>query len=79
MRGPFGTSWDLAQPAGRDLVIVAGGVGLAPLRPVVLGALASAASTDGIVLVAGARSPAEFLFRGELADWSADAGASRWN
>ena len=40
MRGPFGTNWGLAEAAGRDLVIVAGGVGLAPLRPVVLGALA---------------------------------------
>ena len=40
MRGPFGTNWGLAEAAGRDLVIVAGGVGLAPLRPVVLGAFA---------------------------------------
>ena len=35
VRGPFGTTWDLPSAAGRDLVIVAGGVGLAPLRPVV--------------------------------------------
>ena len=40
VRGPFGTTWDLASASGRDLVIVAGGVGLAPLRPVMLGALA---------------------------------------
>src|SRR5262245_2470846 len=38
MRGPFGTNWNLFDALGRDLVIVAGGVGLAPLRPVVLGA-----------------------------------------
>jgi NAD(P)H-flavin reductase len=48
MRGPFGTNWGLAEAAGRDLVIVAGGVGLAPLRPVVLGALA-----DTVTALAG--------------------------
>ena len=40
VRGPFGTGWDLDPARGDDLVIVAGGVGLAPLRPVLLGALA---------------------------------------
>lgn len=47
MRGPFGTSWGLAEAAGRDLVIVAGGVGLAPLHPVLLGALAQALGGTG--------------------------------
>ena len=40
VRGPFGTSWGLAEAVGRDLVMVAGGVGLCPLRPAILGALA---------------------------------------
>jgi NAD(P)H-flavin reductase len=70
VRGPFGTSWDLPSAAGRDLVIVAGGVGLAPLRPVLLGALAARRSYRRVCLVAGARTPAEFLFRGELGAWS---------
>ena len=70
VRGPFGTSWDLPSAAGRDLVIVAGGVGLAPLRPVLLGALAARRSYRRVCLVAGARTPAEFLFRGELDAWS---------
>ena len=70
VRGPFGTTWDLASATGRDLVIVAGGVGLAPLRPVVLGALAGRGSYRSVCLIAGARTPAEFLFRGELATWS---------
>ncbi len=69
-RGPFGTSWDLPSAAGRDLVIVAGGVGLAPLRPVLLGALAARRSYRRVCLIAGARLPAEFLFRGELDAWS---------
>jgi NAD(P)H-flavin reductase len=70
VRGPFGTTWDLASATGRDLVIVAGGVGLAPLRPVMLGALADRGSYRRVCLIAGARTPAEFLFRSELAAWS---------
>ncbi len=70
VRGPFGTSWGLVEAVGRDLVIVAGGVGLAPLRPVVLGALADRASYGRVVLIAGARSRDDFLFEGELADWA---------
>jgi NAD(P)H-flavin reductase len=52
-------------------VIVAGGVGLAPLRPVVLGALARRAEYGRVVLITGARSPDEFLFREQLAEWAA--------
>ncbi len=70
VRGPFGTSWDLPSAAGRDLIFVAGGVGLAPLRAAVLGALATRRSYRRVVLVAGARKPAEFLFRSELDAWS---------
>jgi NAD(P)H-flavin reductase len=70
VRGPFGTSWDIESAAGRDLVIVAGGVGLAPLRPVVLGALAARSRYGRVVLIAGARTPAELLFRGELDAWA---------
>jgi NAD(P)H-flavin reductase len=72
VRGPYGTSWDLESAAGQDLVIVAGGVGLAPLRPVVLGALARRADFGRVVLIAGARTPAEFLFRSQLAGWERD-------
>jgi NAD(P)H-flavin reductase len=61
VRGPFGTSWELADAAGGDLVIVAGGVGLAPLRPVVLGALAERERYGRVVLIAGARQARDFL------------------
>ena|SRR5215208_277905 len=75
MRGPFGTTWGLAEAAGRDLVIVAGGVGLAPLRPVVLGALAERDRYGRVALIAGARSRDDFLYDEELADWGARAGS----
>ena len=72
VRGPFGTTWGLDAAAGRDLVIVAGGVGLAPLRPVVLGALAHRERYGRVVLIAGARNTRDFLYAGELADWQDD-------
>ncbi len=70
MRGPFGTSWGLDVGDGRDLVIVAGGVGLAPLRPVVLAALGARDRFGRVTLIAGARSRDDFLFRGELDEWA---------
>src|SRR5271166_4583926 len=69
VRGPLGTSWGLDGAHGRDLVIVAGGVGLAPLRPLVLGAVADRDRYGRVVLIAGARSRADFLFATELAEW----------
>ncbi|HET9118627.1 MAG TPA: FAD/NAD(P)-binding protein [Pseudonocardiaceae bacterium] len=71
VRGPFGTTWGMESAAGSDLVIVAGGVGLAPLRPVLLGALEQRHRYGRIILVAGARTPQEFLFRAELPGWCA--------
>lgn len=72
MRGPFGTHWGLDDADGRDLIIVAGGVGLAPLRPVVLGALAERGRFGRVTLIAGARSRDDFLFDEELAGWAGD-------
>lgn len=72
VRGPFGTSWGLDEAAGADLVVVAGGVGLAPLRPVVLGALADRERYGRVVLIAGARGRQDFLYAAELAAWQED-------
>jgi NAD(P)H-flavin reductase len=70
LRGPFGTGWALDTMTGRDLVIVAGGVGLAPLRPVVLAALVDRHRFGRVTLIVGARSRADFLFSAELDNWS---------
>jgi anaerobic sulfite reductase subunit B len=72
VRGPFGTGWDVASAAGRDIVIVAGGIGLAPLRPVVLTALADRSRYGRIVLLAGTRTPADLLYADELEQWCRD-------
>lgn len=72
VRGPFGTTWGLGDAVGRDLVMVAGGVGLCPLRPAVLSALAQRARYGKIMLVVGARSRQDFLFAAQLGEWSSD-------
>ncbi|MGA9677601.1 MAG: FAD/NAD(P)-binding protein [Mycobacterium sp.] len=72
VRGPFGTSWGLAEAVGRDLVMVAGGVGLCPLRPAILGALAQTAHYGKVMLIAGARSRADFVFAAQLEKWAED-------
>jgi anaerobic sulfite reductase subunit B len=71
VRGPFGTTWPLEEAAGGDLVVVAGGIGLAPLRPAVLHALAHRADYRSVCVLMGARSPAELLYADVLQDWRA--------
>ncbi len=73
VRGPFGTAWGLEDAEGQDLVVVAGGVGLAPLRPVVLGALAHRDRYGRVVVIAGARAQRDFLYSAELASWQQDS------
>jgi len=71
VRGPFGIGWDTSSVIGHDLVIVAGGLGLAPLRPLVLELLGRRGDFGVITVIVGARGPSEFLFRDELAAWAA--------
>lgn len=70
VRGPFGTAWPVQAARGRDLVIVAGGIGLAPLRPVIYEVLNHRQDYGRLVLLYGARSPRELLYRKELAAWA---------
>ena len=69
LRGPFGSGWPLAAVAGLDLLVVAGGVGLAPLRPVVLELLRRPAAARRAALLYGARTPDDLLYRRELPAW----------
>jgi NAD(P)H-flavin reductase len=69
VRGPYGTSWPLAAAMGGDLVIVAGGIGLPPLRPALYQALAERPRFGRIALLYGARTPGDLLFPAELAEW----------
>lgn len=69
VRGPFGTTWPLDEAVGGDLLIVAGGIGLAPLRPAMHHALAHRARFGDVCLLVGARNPAELLYPAELEEW----------
>ena len=69
VRGPFGSHWPVGEAAGNDVVMVAGGIGLAPLRPAVYQVLAQREKYGQVVLLYGTRSPADILFRRELESW----------
>jgi NAD(P)H-flavin reductase len=69
VRGPFGTGWSVDDAAGGDVMVVAGGLGLAPLRPVIESVLSERDRYGRVVLLVGARSPAELLFSDDLAQW----------
>jgi NAD(P)H-flavin reductase len=69
LRGPFGTAWPIEQFAGRDIIFVAGGIGLAPLRPAIQWALDHRASLGRLTLLYGARSPQTILYTGQFDNW----------
>ncbi|BCJ33387.1 oxidoreductase [Actinocatenispora thailandica] len=64
LRGPFGTDWGVPAPAGTDLVLVGGGIGTAPLWPVVAHALADRSRYRHVTVLIGARTPADLLYAG---------------
>jgi NAD(P)H-flavin reductase len=76
VRGPFGTGWPLHEAAGQDVVIVAGGLGLAPLRPVVYHALRHRADYRSVTILVGSRSPADVVYRKEIERWQGRADAA---
>jgi NAD(P)H-flavin reductase len=69
VRGPFGSAWPLDQAAENDVVIMAGGIGLAPLRPAIYHLLAHRARYHRVVVLYGARTPADLLYTRLLERW----------
>jgi NAD(P)H-flavin reductase len=69
LRGPFGTPWPTEALAGQDVVVMAGGLGLAPLRPAIYHLLAHRRRFGKVVLLYGTRAPEEILFRRQLERW----------
>ena len=69
VRGPFGTGWPVEQAVGNDIVLITGGIGLAPLRPVIYHILAHRQEYGKLVLLYGARTPEDILFRKDLERW----------
>ena len=71
VRGPFGTGWPLDLAADHDVLLIAGGLGLAPLRPALYHVLARRERYRRVILLYGARDPAELLYTRELEQWRA--------
>jgi NAD(P)H-flavin reductase len=69
VRGPFGTSWPVEQAVGSDVVIVCGGIGLAPLRPAIYHVMANREKYGRVALLYGARTPEDLLYKLELPQW----------
>ncbi len=88
VRGPFGSHWPLDVAQGKDVCIVCGGIGLAPLRPVIYSLLKKRSEYGRIMILYGARSPLDLLYRVELERWedekdvevlvTVDRGDSSW-
>jgi anaerobic sulfite reductase subunit B len=66
VRGPFGNAWPVADALGSDVVVVAGGIGLAPLRPAVTEVLRQRGEFGAVALLYGSRTPGDLLYRSEL-------------
>jgi NAD(P)H-flavin reductase len=88
VRGPFGTAWPVAEAEGSDIVIIAGGIGLAPLRPAIYHVLNRREEYGSVCIYYGARSPEDILYRPELEKWrgqfdltvdvTVDRAAGKW-
>lgn len=69
IRGPFGRGWPMEIAEGNDVVFVAGGIGLAPLRPAICQVLANREKYGKVVILVGTRTPQDILFRRDLQKW----------
>lgn len=88
VRGPYGAAWPVEEARGHDVVVVAGGIGLAPLRPAIYYILAHRQEYGRVVVIYGARTPADMLYVRELETWrgrfdldvqvTVDAAGSDW-
>jgi NAD(P)H-flavin reductase len=74
VRGPFGTAWPTGTLAGKDVVFVTGGIGLAPLRPSIYQIAAHRDRYGSVSILYGARTPHDLLYTDELETWRAAAG-----
>jgi NAD(P)H-flavin reductase len=74
VRGPYGTTWDVSDGEGGDVVFVAGGIGLAPLRGAILELISHRERYGRVVLLYGVRTPEDILFGDDLRTWAKDFG-----
>jgi len=87
VRGPYGTGWPMDACRGRDVVLAAGGIGLAPLRPVIYHILHQRHDFGRVILLYGSRTPGDLLYTNEYPAWreegievetTVDIGDGQW-
>jgi len=87
VRGPFGTAWPVEQFRGQDVIVAAGGLGLAPLRPAIYHLIRHRADYSRVTLLYGARTPGDLLYANEYDSWrvagidvqtTVDVGTPEW-
>lgn len=71
VRGPMGTPWPIESLDGKDVILVTGGLGMAPLRPVIYALMADPERYGRRTLLYGARSPDLILYADEIDSWRA--------
>ena len=76
LRGPYGRFFPMSDLAGKNLVFVAGGIGLAPLRSVITTCLADRDRYGAITILYGSRAPSDIAFRDDLIRWEKAAGVA---
>ena len=69
VRGPYGRPWPIDGARGRDVLVVGGGLGLAPLRPLLKELLAHRERFGRVEIIYGARSPKDLLYYPEIQTW----------
>ena len=69
VRGPYGSAWPVDEARGSDVLIVAGGVGLPPVRPALYHVLEHRADYGRVIVLYGARTPEDLVFAKELERW----------
>ena len=69
LRGPYGSAWPLSRLYDEDLFLVTGGIGLAPLRPIIYSIMQDRRRFGRVVLLYGARTPTDMLYTGEFENW----------
>ncbi len=69
MRGPYGSAWPFLRVEGQDICIVTGGIGLAPLRPIIYSIMHNRDKFGRVILLYGARTPADMLYTNEFDAW----------
>ncbi|MEF9917834.1 MAG: anaerobic sulfite reductase subunit AsrB [Eubacterium sp.] len=69
LRGPYGNGFDLEAYKGKDIIVVAGGTGLSPVKGIVDYFAAHPDEASSFTLIAGFKTPGDVLFKAEIEDW----------